>query len=305
MYRLQILVAALVFSGVASGQTGAGANINASASQNTSVSANQSGAQAQSNTSASADASAQMSHQERNRRQPERRGESAGASSTGELASGTAINAALVKPVDAGKNKPGDTVVAKTTRDVKSDGRVVIPKGSRIFGHVTQASARSEGASESSLGIVFDHAILKNGQEVPLNTSIQAIAAAQTAASASGMDDTGSMSADGMGAVSSGARAGGGLLGGVGAAGGAVTNTTANLGSTVGGTANSATSVGGSLAGSLNSTSSGVVGLPGMALNSATSAAVQESVITSAGKNLRLDSGTQMLLKVTGSATQQ
>jgi len=38
---------------------------------------------------------------------------------------------------------------------------------------LTQASARAKGESESSLGIVFDKAILKNGQEIPLNVAIQ------------------------------------------------------------------------------------------------------------------------------------
>src|SRR5438034_11177381 len=33
--------------------------------------------------------------------------------------------------------------------------------------------------SESALGIVFDKAILKNGQEIPLNVAIQALASAQ------------------------------------------------------------------------------------------------------------------------------
>lgn len=308
MYRLQLLVVALLFSASALGQSGAAANVNASASQNTSVSANKSGAQAQSNTSANADASAQASHRDHeSASKPQSRRDSAGSSGAGQLASGTMINAALVKPVDARKDKPGDTVMAKTTQDVRSGGQVVIAKGSGIVGHVTQTNTRAAGSSESNLGIVFDHAILKNGQEVPINTSIQAIAAAQTAATASATDDMGSMPASGMGSsnVSNGTRTSGGLLGGVGAtagaAGGAVTNTTTNLGRTTGGTMNAAASAGGSL----NSTSSGIVGLGGMTLNSATSAGAQGSVITSAGKNIHLDSGTQMLLKVTSSATQK
>ena len=310
MHRLQMLVVAVLLSAaVAMGQTGAGANVNASASQSTSVSASQSGPKAESNTSAGANTSAQTSHPQRNRGQSDKRGESGSASSSGSVMSGTVINAALVKPVDARKNKAGDTVMAKTTQDVKSEGHVVIPRGSRIIGHVTQATARGAGTSESSLGIMFDHAILKNGQEVPLNTRIQAIAAAQNTAAASGMDGMDSMSDSGMGAVSAGAPAGGGLFGGVGTtagvAGGAVANTPANLGGTVGGTVNSATSAGGSLAGSLKSTSSGVVGLPGMTLYTATSAAAQGSIITSPQRNIHLDSGTQMLLKVTGTAAQQ
>jgi hypothetical protein len=225
------------------------------------------------------------------------------------LANGTTINAVLVDPVDARKNKPGDAVVAKTTQDVKSDGQVVIPKGSRVIGHVTKANALAKSESQSSLGIVFDHALLKGCQEVPLNTTVQAVAAAQSSAYTSTADDMGSMSSMGSGAVAGGSRASGGLVGGVtssaGGTAGTVTNVATGIRGNAGGALNSATSAGGSVNGSLNSTSAGVVGLPGMTLNSATSTMAQGSLITSTGKNIHLNSGTQMLLKVTGNARQQ
>jgi hypothetical protein len=49
-------------------------------------------------------------------------------------------------------------------------------------------------------------------------------------------------------------------------------------------------------AGQLTSNSRGVFGLNGLSLNSAASNGTQGSIITSAGKNVHLDSGTQMLL---------
>jgi len=104
------------------------------------------------------------------------------------LASGTAFNAALSSPIDSKKCKPGDPVNAYSTEAVKSEGKTMIPKGAKLVGHVTQASARAKSESESSLGIVFDKAILKNGQEIPLNAGIQAIASAQSSASAAGSD---------------------------------------------------------------------------------------------------------------------
>src|SRR5712671_1789193 len=228
------------------------------------------------------------------------------------LASGTAFNAALSSPIDSKKCKPGDAVNAHTTEAVKSEGKTVIPKGSKLVGHVTQASARAKGESESSLGIVFDKAILKNGQEIPLNVAIQAIASAQSGVSAAGADmDT--MGGMGASAAGSGMAGGRGALGGVtSAAGGAVgtvTNTAANVGGVAGGTVNSAANAGGSIAGAskgavgglnaagqLTSNSQGVFGLNGLNLNAAASNATQGSVITSAGKNVHLDSGTRMLL---------
>lgn len=48
----------------------------------------------------------------------------------------------------------------------------------------------------------------------------------------------------------------------------------------------------------LLASSSGVTRLPGLALQSAASSSTQGSLVTSGGKNVHLDSGTQMLLRV-------
>ena len=61
------------------------------------------------------------------------------------LASGTAFNATLDAPVDSKKSKPGDAVTAHTTETVKSDGKIVVPKNTKLVGRVTQASARAKG----------------------------------------------------------------------------------------------------------------------------------------------------------------
>src|SRR5437660_3737286 len=270
------------------------AQAGAQSSSQASVQAGQTQAQASGNASASTSASAQNGQ------------------ANGSLAAGSAFNAALSSPIDSKKCKPGDEVTAHTTEAVKSEGKTVIPKGSKVAGHVTQAAARAKGESESALGIVFDKAILKNGQEIPLNVAIQAIASAQSGASAAGsdMDAMGGVGASAAGAGMAGGR---GALGGVGsAAGGAVgtvTNTAANVGGVAGGAANTAGGAAGSVAGAskgavgglnaagqLTSNSQGVFGLNGLNLSAAASNATQGSVITSAGKNVHLDSGARMLL---------
>lgn len=228
------------------------------------------------------------------------------------LASGTTFNSELSSPVDSKKCKAGDAVNGRTTEAVKSEGKTVIPKGSKLVGHVTQASVRSKGEAESSLGVVFDRAILKNGEVIPLNVAIQALASAQSSGSAAGadMDSMGSMSGSAAGSGMAGARGGsGGVTSAAGGAVGTVTNTAANVGGAAGGAVNSTTSAAGNVAGAsrgavgglnaagqLNSNSQGVFGLNGLNLNAAASNATQGTVITSAGKNVHLDSGTRMLL---------
>jgi hypothetical protein len=72
-------------------------------------------------------------------------------------------------------------------------------------------------------------------------------------------------------------------------------NSAANAGASIAGASKGA--VGGlNAAGQFTSNSQGVFGLNGLNLNAAASNGTQGSVITSAGKNVHLDSGTRMLL---------
>jgi hypothetical protein len=221
---------------------------------------------------------------------------------TNSLAAGTTVNAVLTKPLDSQKCKPGDQVVATAAQDVKSDGKVVIRKGSKLVGHVTKAESKGSGEANSSLGIVFDHAVLKNGQEVQMNSVVQAVAAGRTTtASPAGDDAFGEMSSN-AGTTTRGALgSGGGLLGGVtstaSSTAGGVTNAGGNATGAVNSTLGSTASVGNGLHGALNSTSTGVIGLKGLSIASEASNATQGSVITSTGKSVHLDSGTQLVLR--------
>jgi hypothetical protein len=298
-----VIVAGILFASGVAAQSQADAQAGAQASGQTSMQAGKGQAQGSGSASAASGASAQNGQ------------------TNASLGSGSAINAELSAPIDSKKAKPGDPVAARTTEPTKSNGKTVIPKGSKLVGHVTQASARAKGDSESALGIVFDKAILKNGQEVPLNVAIQALASAQSAATANAGDDMATAGGAGAYATGSGRATGGAALGGVtstaGGAAGTVTNTAASAGGTAGGalssTAHSATNsvaagkgaVGGlNAAGQLTSSSQGVFGLQGVNLSSATTGAAQGSLITCTGKNLHLDGGTQMLLvtQATGAA---
>jgi hypothetical protein len=209
-----------------------------------------------------------------------------GPTSASQVQSGSTVKAELAKPVDVRKNKPGDEVVAKTTQDFKSNGQVVIPRGSKIVGHVTEAKARAKGQQDSSLGLAFDHAVLKDGTTVPVNFAVQAIG--NSSAAAQGEDDSLMSSSAGMtgNSASSVRSTGGGLIGGVGSTAGAVTNTAVG---TPG-------SVGGALSAPLSTSSQGVVGMQNLNLASSATNSTS-SMITSNTSNVRLDSGTEMILR--------
>ena len=296
---LSVLAVGILSVGAAAAQTSVSAQTDASAQSQTSMQANKSGAQASGKDSAATSTSASASS-------PAKTG-----NSSMSVSSGTKIDATLVSSLDAKRNKAGDRVEARTTQDVKQDGKVVWKKGTRLLGHVTQVKAQAKGEAPSQLGIAFDHAVLHNGQEMPFGATIQALAIAESSATANAASDS-MMTSDGaMGGMSGMSRGGGGLVGGVastaGASAGSVMNTAGPVSSTTGGTlsgaARSAGAVGGlTSSGQLTSNSSGVFGLQGVSIDSAASNATQGSMIVSSTKNVRLESGTQMLLSASGQA---
>jgi len=90
------------------------------------------------------------------------------------LSAGTTINAALASAVDSSRSKPGDAVTAIVNEPVTYQRSVLIPKGSKITGHVVRTGGDS--ANTSALFVEFDRVTLPNGQEAALNAGIQALA---------------------------------------------------------------------------------------------------------------------------------
>jgi hypothetical protein len=290
---LPILMAGFMGAGIASAQTSASTQAAASTQSETSVQTDKSGAHASGKGSASTSSSASAD----------------AAKNSADISDGTKIDATLTHSLDVKKNKPGDRVEAVAAHDVKQDGKVVVKKGTRLVGHVTETQARTKDQAQSQLGIVFDHATTASGQDIPLSATIQALAAAQSSVNAA--DDV-APSGSGMGAMSGAARGGGGLVAGVtstaGAGASSVMSTAgsaapANAAGTLASATRSTGAVGGlTSTGQLASNSNGVFGLEGLSINSAASSATQGSMIVSPTKNVHLDSGTQMLLSVTGQA---
>jgi len=210
---------------------------------------------------------------------------SAGQTSAGsQMPAGTVIVAELSKSVDAKKVRPGDKIEAKTSMDLLSQGKVVIPRETKIIGHVTEAKAHSKDSPDSMVGIAFDRMSLKDGRELPMQAAIQAIARPlQNPA----LQESGPMNDNG-GMPSSAPMPSGGGMGGGGARTSAP-STSYPSGTTAGSDAPAAS--GGPAP--LDPASKGVVGMKGLELKSAGPA----SVISSGKDNVRLDSGTQMILR--------
>jgi len=95
---------------------------------------------------------------------------------TAPLSVGTAFNASLVDTLDARRARPGDVVTAEVAEPVTYERSVVFPRGTKVIGHIVRATSGGRGRAGSALFIQFDKAILKDGEEVILNAGIQALA---------------------------------------------------------------------------------------------------------------------------------
>ena len=197
------------------------------------------------------------------------------------LSAGTGIYAELNSGVDTKKAKAGDAITLHTTGAVKSsDDRMILPKGTKIIGHVTQSEAKSKGANESTLGLAFDEAVLKDGHEVPLNLMVQAIAAPVSHSVDPGASPPESGVAQGT--VRSSPM------------GGRSTPTASQPPTS--GVSSGATVQDVNPQVQLGPNSHGVVGMHGLTLSRATANNALVAVVTSQGKNVRLESGTRFLL---------
>lgn len=233
---------------------------------------------------------------------------SSGAASSS-LAAGTAVDASLTKSVDAKKAKPGDAVEARVNKDVKSAGRVVVPKGSKLVGHVTQAQAREKGKAQSELGIAFDRAILRNGESIAFQGVIRSVASAPQVNAGAQDEGMGSVGSSNYPTSSSGGgglvgNAAGTALGGAGNAVGSAAGAARGLGDEAGTMAgNTAASAGGNLgaatAGAVKANTRGISGLPGVQIDAAASSSSNGTVFVSNSRNVHFDSGTQLVVQVT------
>jgi len=207
--------------------------------------------------------------------------------SLGQIAAGEAIVAELAKSVDAKKARADDKIEARLTMDALSRGEIRIPRGTKIIGHVTGARARTKQVPESMVEIAFDRIVLKNGREIPLKATIQAVGApmptsAPAMSDLAGPKTEGSRFAPGRNEMASILRtATPGSLRPANSAGGAEEPTDSG-------------SPHRNLARSLGPTSQGVVGRRGIALSNT----AQGSAISSTSENVHLSSGTQLVLRV-------
>ena len=205
-----------------------------------------------------------------------------------QLEDGTIIHVSLVKPVGARKSQSGDEVIAKTEWDVTSeDGVVVLPVGSMVVGHITEVSVCSREHKVSAVRIVFDHALLTDGASVSMPLGIQAIGRAQEQENDASEVEVELGSSGERRALATRALATPASMGGV-----MLRDALARMKTA----ADSAQATAPTQP--LTSSSQGVLGFPNLILSAEVSGSTRVSVVSSRNTNVRLNTGTEMILRL-------
>ena len=231
----------------------------------------------------------------------------AAAQVTASAATQTDISAELKGSLDSKHAQVGQQVMASTTAKAMV-GETALPKGTQLIGHVTSVSQYAKGESQGEVGMVFDQARLKDGTMVPIHSSLRSIAPPVSAQGNTQADVSGGgYGGGGYGGAgaqtglqtSTSARVGGGGLlrgttGAVGGLAGGVANTTRGA---VGGVADTGSALVGGVAHTTGGLVAGVSNIPGVALSTGVDANTS-GVVSAAGRDVKLDSGTQLALGV-------
>jgi len=209
------------------------------------------------------------------------------------IAPGSVIPVQLSKGLDAKKVKNGDAVEAKVAEDLKTQkGDILVPKDTKVVGHVTEAQVRGKGQNESQLGIAFDHMVLK-GTDVAMPMSIQAIISQSALNGATGGggggQSEGPPSAPGAGGVPPGSTSG--RPPGMGTGTAPQPQTAPSPGEVP------SNQRGTQPHQPITGDTQGVVGISNLKLSTSENSQTG-SVVTSEKGNVKLDGGTLMLLRV-------
>lgn len=210
--------------------------------------------------------------------------------STAPLDSGPPVStliAVLTTSLESRSATAGQEFALKTISDVVVDGQLVIPKGSRIIGHVAEAVTKGKDQPQSELSLVIEKAVRQDGSEIPLQGIIAALAAPPNDSLSDdptyGMLHSNEPTQRGVGA------------GGVGGSSGALPAASKATSSAAVATA--------SLKGvnerpMLDENSRGCIGCDDLSVSWHLLVPPPITVISSSGKNVKLKAGTQMLLRM-------
>ncbi|MDQ5844553.1 MAG: hypothetical protein M3539_04585 [Acidobacteriota bacterium] len=187
--------------------------------------------------------------------------------------------AVLTGSLESRSATAGQKFTLRAISDVVVDGQLVLPKGSRVLGHVTEAVTKDKDQPHSELWVVIEKAVRRDGSEVPLQAIIAALHAPQNNNSLSDDPTYGMMHSQEPAQVGATAAA-------------------ASKASSTAAVATADFKGGVDERSLFDENSRGAIGYKDLSLAWHLMVPPPITVITSKGKNVKLRSGTQMLLRM-------
>jgi hypothetical protein len=197
------------------------------------------------------------------------------------------VFAVLTNSLESRNAVAGQQLTLRSINDVVVGGEIVIPRGSNIIGQVTDVITKGKDRARSGLAIVIEKAVTKNGTEIPVQAIIAAVAAPKDGALSSdpayGMmhSNEPKMTSSGLGTV-----AGTGTLPPSSKASSTAAVATADLKGRM------------DEPFLLDENSQGAIGYEGLSLSWSFASPPPFTVFASKSKNFRLETGTQMMLRM-------
>jgi hypothetical protein len=192
----------------------------------------------------------------------------------------------LTRTVETKTAKAGDEILLRAISDLAIEGQIVIARGSTLNGKLLEVVSRDKENPETLLAFSVEKAILKNGAEIPLQAIVAALAAPRKESLST--DPTFGMMHSNEPKM-------------VGGANSAASSGTLSASSKASSNAVVATA---NLTGKLDqptvldANSQGAVDIEGLKITWRLLAPPPITVVSTRGKNLKLEMGTQMLLRM-------
>ena len=197
------------------------------------------------------------------------------------------VIAELEKQLESKTATLNQEIVLMTLNDVIVDGKIVIPKGSKLIGQIADPSAKQNDSGKNALAIRIDKAVTPSGAEIPLQAIIAAIKAPtdDSLTSDPQYDMMHSNEPKMTGASTSATTASGSLPASSKANSTAAVATAEIKGGMSNGTP-------------LTAESQGVIGYEGITISWSLTSPPPLTLFVSKSKNIKLKAGTQMLLRM-------
>jgi hypothetical protein len=206
-----------------------------------------------------------------------------GTPQAGKPVAAAAVSAELTKHLDTKNAKQGDEVDARVIDAAKLPDGTELPRGTKLIGKVTDVKAKSKEDKSAHLAFNIDHAVLKDGKQMPVAVVMMSVTGPSQGA-------TDAMMPGGGGGA--GASSGGGSGGSAGSTNSPTSSTPSAPMTTDSGQS--------STGGVLKSTQDRVpVGnMPGVMLTGPGNTAGSAGSLDASGDNISLGSGTKLILSV-------